>query len=685
MAILSFQDASEVCMAIQNGTNTAWQPLYYTGSLAINTVLYWDSALTQKVSAGVYGIKNNAGTIFYNCTTDSTGAIIALNTCSISSSQPQELTFATPDINEGAWSYYANGQKGVNRSQLSVLETATELIITDAVWDTSNFSERPSEEKVLFLCGTKAAVARAYVFKNLNFEDMRGFDIVAWVGYMNTSDSGKSSTFVNHRIHVGTRAGQNRREWVQGPVKYMFMPSEHNFTSSLLPRWLSTFNNFTLPSTAYFSTQFLVGNQNNVLALQKGNSHTSDANAPQGKRHVYDYDGWLKAAGAPEGDTATNEAWLANVDPNVLLTAFRNVFAATFRQVGAVIMDGEAYGQSNPGPIGGKFDACFKDFKITNPGVLLGWWGEGLFHWSRINIESGNYKTQLTNALNFTGSLNDLAATMTGVLGMGYPAFYENFDILYIASYTNFPTNIYCIEIALIEDIITERYFPNKKRLFSWWELIEYVGGDFLLGASYFKRNNGNQVKYFHKPIVFPHEMWNVGIWFLSRRNCGVDLWGFPHYRIEGDNVNWGWSTGDIRDMTSGETLPDAFKNVNGQTQGSIWYDASSIDWLYAAAKRVSENADIITANTTWTFAETSKDGGANWTTGNQKLPSETMYDENPLADYKLHSNGTEALVKVYCNYGDPLSKKTIKVKIGTAIFDIDVFGRYTTFARITL
>ncbi len=625
----------------------------------------------------------------------------------------QENLVLIPDQSVGDVVYNSAGGVSETRSKLSINETTNQFIVNDLQWN-SHFEDSSQNTKVVFWGTETETGVRTKQLVNNDLEDMRGFSLAAWVGYMKNNPIWEGRKFLNHSIHIPTRAGQNRRRWQEGDVEYFFMPEEYEFTNSKIPNYL-TLNNFQLPSGVYFLNQFGIGNQNNLLALSKGATHIKQPGGPNSKRVQYDYDAWAYNAvatwnkvtrdangniisqetvtsGCPQAYSTTEENiqnWLSAVDATTLKNSFISAFMNVHKDNGMTVMDYEAIAHANPyagdyvdeGTTKNKLGECFKVWK-QNATSKLGIWGRAFLNLSRAEIEGTNYKASLTTDLKFNGTFQDWTNQRQNVskLSLTPQIYLDNMDFFYIGGYMNFPTNFSLLEHGLIQLEMMKKFFPEKINLFSWWHNVEYVGNKFESGQLFFKKNDGTPLRQNIKPIVFPHDHWNVGIWFLTEKNSGVDLWSEPYYRINNPDF---YGNGDDTFGMNGNALANSYTSNNGQTQVHCLQDLSGMDWLWGAAKRVAQNGDFIEANTSWQYLEYSKDNGQTWITGDALLPSQTMYDKNPIAKYKLNAAGNKALVKICNAHGDATKMAVFKVRIGNKQADIKCFGRYTSFVII--
>ncbi len=682
MAVKDTFSSEELCPTFGTGNQTTATWYLPTGeTLRVGVIVYTDYALTTKLGANKSkGATFNGRNYFF--TTGTNGEVTSLEECTVT--VQGEVLVVTPDLTLGEVTYNSNGTVNQVRSRLAVTDNASQFIVNDTVWDSSNFEDINSYNKVCYLGTDTNTGVIGKTLKNVNLEDMRGFDLTAWIGYMKKNPVWDAGRFIHQHIHVPTRAGQNRRKWREGDVEYNFMPEEYVFSGGHIPKFM-TLNDFTLPSGVHFFTQLKLKGVDPKLYLNKGCTHVPDNTAPQSKIALYDYDAWAYQAGCPAhggGRTTQDvENWLTNVDTNTLVNSFMGNFGNHFKNYAYAIMDYEAIGFANP-YIGGKLQACFTAWKNSNPTAKLGAWGHKFMGYSRVDIEGNYYPAQMTADLNFGGNLADFISQRdpASPVSLHHEIYRNMLDVFYIGGYHNFPTNYGFLEHALMELMLMQKLAPNKETLITYWYNVEYVGNGFPLGDSYFKKNNGTPLKFGTKPMTFPHDMWNVGVFFLSEKMSGVDLWSDPYPRS--DNPDY-YGDGKMTTDVNGGQIADSYENIG--TGFSVYTNQNyrCVDWLFGAGKRISENKDVIEASGGWQFCDYSKDGGANWVTGDERLPSKTIYTKNPLCQYKTNQAGTQALLRVVNQHGDPTKMVTLKCRIGSKTFDVKVFGRYATLARI--
>jgi hypothetical protein len=679
MGIKTIFTESELCpnFGTQNLEIQTWY-LPQNETFRIGVTVYTDYALTIKL-----GSNKSKGAIFqgknYHFTTDIVGAIATINECQISVSA--EIFTSTPSTVTGDVTLGQDGSVWSTRSKLAVTETASTYMVTDVQWDSVNFEDINLFKKVCFLGTETPQNVRTKILKNIDFESMRGFDFTAWVGYMKNNPIWEGGTFINQHFHIPAKTGQNRRSWNEGDVQYYFMPEEYVFDDSNIPKFLS-FNDFSLPAGIVFFTQFKIKNVSQKTYLTKGCTHTSDLTAPLSQVATYDYDHWAYDLGCPEGNSpaALVEAWLTNVNESALVSSFQNKFVNTFKNYAYAIMDYEAIGSANV-YTAGKLQACFNAWVNSNPTAKLGAWAIKILGYSRVDIEGNNYPQQLTDDLNYTGTYQQFRSARVPTpspLKINADLYFQYFDVFYIGNYHNFPTNYGFLEHGYMELLMVKKFAPTKQVLFTYWHNIEYVSTDFPLSTIFFKKTDGTALKQGIKPVTFPHDMWNLGIWFFTEKNCGVDLWSEPYPR--------GASTdfyGDGKNTTRpfGEVMPDSYE----QTTASIYasQNLKCVDWLFASAKRVSEHKDILESATEWQWTDFSSDGGVTWITGDNRLPSKGMYNKTAMCRIRYNTAGTEALVKIANCHQDATKQTNYIVKIGTKQYTIKLFGRYSSFVRI--
>ncbi|MGR3809148.1 hypothetical protein [Jiulongibacter sp. NS-SX5] len=576
----------------------------------------------------------------------------------------------------GEVSYTKEGLK-----PLSVLrfEGSEELKVKDPLWN-EQFLPGSNEKKVVFWATEHHNDVDQFQLEEASLEDMRGFDFAPLIIQMKRMPPWEAGTFVQHYLYVPEGA-KKRTSWTDGDLTYFFMPDSYQRDpSSHLPQYLETFPDYQLPSNKWGATSFFTANDLQSKALAKGYSYYGAFSAPPQKRIGYDYDEWLYKSGAPPAYSQTQEVvndWLKKVDERTLLRNFKTYVIDRHANVGHLVLNWEAL-RFPYGPGTEKLHKALELWRKTYPQKTLSIWPHGLMGINRVNIEGNNYKYQLTKDLNFKGNLDQ----WYGQLSEGSPfytnAFYkDNADINYIGGYLNYPTNYGYMHHLVMQHMMNKKFQPNKPSVLMWWHHQEYVGG-FMMADKWFEGAKGEALVKKIKPMVFPSAMHNAAVWAFAFCDGG-ELWSEPYGRTD-DKRYLGAST-EVFDAKGRKIATQFGSQMTGQYAIQNY---QNIDRWEGGKWSVSQNKDIIEANTKWEFVSSAREG-ERFTEGDQRLPSFSLYDHTPLVAVKYAENKKEALVLVYDAWNHPLKKEMVRVRIGSQVKEIEVFGEYTSVVRVKL
>lgn len=306
-------------------------------------------------------------------------------------------------------------------------------------------------------------------------------------------------------------------------------------------------------------------------------------------------------------------------------------------------------------------------------------WGKGGFVLNRLQTESNDYLTLLTKAITQKQDLDNFRQGITQSHPLAVDDFYaKNADVLFIGGYLNYPTNFGYVHHFLIQHMLNKMYFPEKKSILSWWNHQEYVG-DFARTLTSFESEGGRFINKEIKPMVFPDAMHNASMW--SHAFCdGGDLWSEPYARLE-DERYLGASTEAYDEK--GRKLKTQFKPKSNAQH--VFQNHQNIDRWESAKWAVSQQRDIINAETTWEFVSSKRVGDRGYTRGQEVLPSVSLYKKTPLVAAKKSEDGSEVILMVYDAWADPTRSQVINVLVGQREVSVEVFGRYTSLVRLEL
>mgnify|MGYP003588413393 CR=1 FL=1 len=208
----------------------------------------------------------------------------------------------------------------------------------------------------------------------------------------------------------------------------------------------------------------------------------------------------------------------------------------------------------------------------------------------------------------------------------------------------------------LLEYIINKKVSPESKVLLIYWSDIETViGCDFKL-SNVVLTLNGNTRTIPVKPRVGNSAMQSLAIWSMAFGD-GADLWEIV--RWNDDPREW-----NFLDPVPGNVLPNSYP----------YSSLKGVNWFMAGVWAVSENKDIVEANTPWNFVNNSA-----WV-----LFSNAEF-QDPLIAWKLSSDGTKAMVLIsdFTRRLPELRDHTININGNN--YTVQTYYRFTSVARIDL
>ncbi len=183
---------------------------------------------------------------------------------------------------------------------------------------------------------------------------------------------------------------------------------------------------------------------------------------------------------------------------------------------------------------------------------------------------------------------------------------------------------------------------------------------------------------------VCPSLMFNITLWGMAYAD-GCFFW---------DDSYVGEDTNSFLDYLEGafNNPWEDQKQVAINNTYALWGDAitnakSTLDYPYIANFLLSQNKDIIEANTAWLVPDLSL-GNGSWTTGTANYPVMLYNQSKPIARYKLSTDGTEALLLIHSGFNIGYTKETHTVRLPTknnAQFTINTWGNYTSVIRLKL
>ena len=553
------------------------------------------------------------------------------------------------------------------------------LMLKDLYWN-DTWKDGLNSTKTVYWAPEHFSEVRNNELAEVDVEDMRGFEFAPMVIKMKNSVPWEGEEFAQHFIQIPLRAGQNRNHWKEGNLEYFFLPDDFKgIGNTHLPQFFKDFPDYTLPSNKMGITSMIFADDLDNAVASKGYTYTASFQKPELPRVEYDYDQWLYESGAPPVYSTGQEAisdWLARVDENTLMANFRKYLMDRHAGASHLVLDWVAVRE----PAGQglyKLEKCLALNKKERPYQTISLWPKGIMELSRIKIEGNNYKRELTRDLTFEGTFEQWHSRFGQDSPLWKNSFAErNADIVYVGGYMNAPTNYGFVHHFLIQHLMNKKFAPDKKSLLMWWARIEYVGG-FQLGNIWFENEAGDLVYAIDKPMVFPSSMHNAAVWSFAVCDGG-ELWNEP-YGLSDNKKYLGGKLVRNRDGHDIQSTP-------GPNQNEIYaiQNYRNVDRWEGGKWAVSQNKDIIEAQTQWDFVSAARPGEA-FTTGTEVLPVASLYDHKPLAAVKMSQDLHTALVLVYDAWNNPLRQNEIAVKVGNTTQKIKVFGRYTSVVRVSL
>ena len=182
--------------------------------------------------------------------------------------------------------------------------------------------------------------------------------------------------------------------------------------------------------------------------------------------------------------------------------------------------------------------------------------------------------------------------------------------------------------------------------------------------------------------MAFLSYMQSVGAWSLFAMD-GVYEWDSTS--LHSANLDYyGYALNKVFNVDGTQVIGNSY-GLNSVVNPAR--DAKNIDWLMAGVWAVSQSKDILDENTQRQFTDYSLDNGLTWSDSvNKKSYSwNALNDKKLVVMHKINAANNKVLVLAYNGFNDLLTKQTIKIKINNKIFDIDIFGQYTSVMRIDL
>ena len=527
--------------------------------------------------------------------------------------------------------------------------------------------------------------------QNVNVSDIQGFDLAPIILYTKNSEKWKNAQGCQTYVHIPTNL--NRRVWQSnlGKVTTYVMPQSYVFNSDVRPNFVNYFPNFNSPSGKIVAISVFPDTEVSTWnCLNKGVTLVGayDINNPSifppiNKVAGFDGDVWLYNSGVPH--SATNQQiydWAVNVQESTLLQNFQSNFYNDHKAKGLIMMDGEAIG-------GRAFDPAIQ--KMAN---VINWYRNQPDSNALVCFWGYSFWTNVANLVNtnrdweFTGNLDSLLSTYpvgTTGLSISYGKTWAScFDVLFCTpNYINTPDQQFHIYTQITTGLFNKKYFPDKKVIWSTWEMFEFSGNsDWQISSVDKLKTNGTPIRRFEFYKAFPSYMQSVGAWSVFAMD-GVYQWDSTHL-ISTNPDYYGYAENKVFNV---DGTPITINSYGTNAAVNPARNCKNTDWLMAGVWAVSQSNDIIEANTPLHFTDYSTDGGVTWRTeANKQAYSWNCHnDSKPVVMHKLSSDGNTALLLAYNGFNNPVLKQTIKVIINTKIFDIDLFGQYTNVSRIDL
>ncbi|WP_304234809.1 hypothetical protein [Jiulongibacter sediminis] len=678
MAVNSFSASGQLANILETNPGSLIYGKLFSASSnpKVGDYLYADSALSTKLnSLNFYGLVKSGQ--LYEVAVNSLSQIISINLVQLAAT-PDTGHLIQPAVDRR---YDSNLNVIATRSELQITDNAGQKLLTNLHWGTPF----DTGTRMVFFSVEEKATAQARTLQNVDITDLEGMDIAPL-------DLFEDKQYCQTYIHIAANPAKNRRVLVTGNQTYYWMPQSHSFDNSLLPGFYKTFPDFSLPSGKIGTHQFKF-EDDYPMRRADNKGFTFSPLKPYGQSHFYDYDGWGLNNGLPPAYSVSSAerqaAWDAIPEAN-LRNAFLDTVVNPHKGRGLVTLNFEVFVGLNLDD--SKMINTLQQWTNANPSALFAFWagGHGAIRSNRIQFESNSNPALTTPDLKWTGSFNDWVSQRHGVsiFAASWYIFREIATCYYVNDlYQSDFDNEGWIHHAMCQTVMNKKFKPEKKCIWVDSHKVEYGLDGELVDRLHIKDDARNMVTQFRaKPIVSPGQMFSRALFGYGFAD-GMELWETPFY-IHEDPYYHGLVGDDNQDQF-GVLLDTRAKDYgDGRTPGKYVPDARSmkgVDWHVAAMWAISENKDIIEANTSWDFLDFSVDGGATYKTGDEKLLSETYINRLPIAICKSNNAGTECLVLFLNPFQNPLVEQSYKIKINGVVHDIFQVGDYASCIRITL
>jgi hypothetical protein len=449
----------------------------------------------------------------------------------------------------------------------------------------------------------------------------------------------------------------NRSVWNDGGAKYFLKPSGyHTDLSYNLMDFDLKFPDFTLPKNKYVIMQPTPSREIGVNNyLKKGVSFVKNRNDSQG--YAFVSDAWLLDLGCPPAYTSNKEEmdkWCEQIDADVLLQSFIDNVYFPNRFLGYVMLNWETVG-NRWNVRQDKLIRCLEYWQNNYHTAKMALWTVSGIGIGRPIFQG--YGIDFSYLLNHEGDLDSFQKQYNNIVGVdfGYAKYVE---IGHIGGYQNYPVDDGLVHHYLTELLLHKKYNPNKTQLATVWFDSELIN-NFSLGREKVDLNGGSYYAQV-KPKVTPATAYNWGVWTML--GGGFDCWSDPNTWSE-NKSDWGWGAIDENGrelrLRHGENL----SKFPSQPM-------KSIDWMMSGVWSVSENKDIVDAETEWFFPV---------------LPTKSYHEKSLLTAYKLSGDGSEALVLLLDGFGLVDGETTHKVVVSGKSYDLKTHGRFTSVVRLKL
>ncbi|MCR9064492.1 MAG: hypothetical protein NXI00_11035 [Cytophagales bacterium] len=679
MAVQSFNSSGEILAISQTKPQSLIYSTFYSKVPipVIGTVLYSNQSLTTKVNPlPWYGLVVSGQ--LYEVLLNSNSEIAVMNLVN-------QVVNPSPDANHinpaKDVTYNSAGVQNSLRSEWLITESGGQILLNDSNWATGFDS---GATRRVFIGAEEKAVATARTLANLDITALQGMDIAPLTIY-------EGQKYSQTYIHIKANASKNRRKWQNGNKTYFWMPESHQFDNSLYPGFYKYFPDFTLPTGKIASLQLRW--EDDYPAHRADNKgFTSTPSKPYAQSDYVDYDGWMLNNGIPpayQGSNAARQAAWDNIPESTLMNAFLQTVVNPHK--------GRAFVELNFEPAvgidlnGQKMINVLQQWSNANPSALLGFWanGFGAINCNRIQMQAEADDSRMTPDLQFAGTYNDWLNTRNGVsLFKGAYYIYHAVATVFYCNdlYQSRPEDYGWLHQAMMMVVMNRKFYPNKKNIFIDFHAIEYQ----ITGPVDFVEVkhpvSGAIVKYPSKPLTSPGQRFTRALFGIAYAD-GIRLWNAPAEEHD-DPYYYGYAHGQLDQNGNLFTQPRTKNYGDGRLPGRYFTEARSqkgVDWHVAAMWAISENKDIINANTSWEFLDFSTDGGSTYVSGTNKLLSKTFINKQPVVIFKPDNNGNVGLVLFFNPWQDATIEASYKIKINGVVHDIIQVGDYASCVRVII